>query len=200
METGVRAAVLFVGVLVCQLFNAIGFGIESGGMAGSLLMLIPLTGLGWLILSGSLLLPPILRRLVRPLRAERGISILSHWSGQLLSGTPAVMQRFVGAKGLLQTVKNGDGSSQGDIQMSEETTAAVVSEPRRSHGPNLDYVYKLSIVVLAGAGSHPRGALCGQGGGLQDSRIRARAAPARRALSRRAGRPAGTRRSRWSTR
>ncbi len=146
---GVRAAVLFGGVLVCQLFNAIGFGIESGGMAGSLLMLIPLTGLGWLILSGSLLLPPILRRLVRPLRAERGISILSHWSGQLLSGPPAVMQRFVGAKGLLQTVKNGDGSFLGDIQMSEETTAAVVSEPRRSHGPNLDYVYKLSIVVLA---------------------------------------------------
>jgi len=33
--------------------------------------------------------------------------------------------------------------------MSEETTAAAVPESRRSYGPNLDYVYKLSIVVLA---------------------------------------------------
>ena len=33
--------------------------------------------------------------------------------------------------------------------MSEETTAAVVPETRRTYGPNLDYVYKLSIVVLA---------------------------------------------------
>ena len=145
----VRAAVLFGGVLASQLFNAIGVGFEFGGMTDSLVLLIPLTGLGWLILSGPLLLPPILRRLVRLLRAERGIAIISQWGGQLLSGIPADMQRFVGAKSLLQTVKIGDGSSQGDIQMSEETTAAVVSEPRRRYGPNLDYVYKLSIVVLA---------------------------------------------------
>ncbi len=33
--------------------------------------------------------------------------------------------------------------------MSEETAAAVAPETRTTYGPNLDYVYKLSIVVLA---------------------------------------------------
>ncbi len=145
----VRAAVLYGGVFACQLFNVIGMGIEFGGAIDSLVFAIPLTGLGWLILSGPLLLPPILRWLVRVLRAERGIATLSQWGGQLHSGTFAVSQRFVGVKRLLQTVKHRERSSKGEGQMSEETTAAVVPETRRTYGPNLDYVYKLSIVVLA---------------------------------------------------
>ncbi len=148
-ENWVRAAVLFSGVLTCQLFNVIGIGIEFGGAIDSLVFVIPLTGLGWLILSGPLLLPPILRWLVRVLRVERGIATLSQWGGQLQSGISAASHLFVGVKRLLQTVKHGERSSKGEGQMSEETTAAVVPETRRTYGPNLDYVYKLSIVVLA---------------------------------------------------
>ena len=148
-ENWVRAAVLFGGVLACQPFNVIGVGIEFGGMIDSLVLLIPLTGLGWLILSGPLLLPPLLRWLVRVLGVERGIAALSHWGGWPLSGISVVLQRFAGVKRLLQNVKHGERSSKGDGQMSEETTAAVVPETRRTYGPNLDYVYKLSIVFLA---------------------------------------------------
>ena len=148
-ERWVRAAVLLGGALACQPLNIMGVGIEFGDMIDSLVLLVPLTGLGWLILSGPLLLPPILRWLVRVLRVERVIAVLSHWGRSLLSVSSAFLRRFVGVKRLLQTVKHGERSSKGEGQMSEETTAAVVPETRRTYGPNLDYVYKLSIVVLA---------------------------------------------------
>ena len=145
-----RAAVLFGGVLLCQLFSLVSAGIlELGGSIVILYLLIPLTGLGWLILSGPLLLPPLLQWLIRAQKAEGAIASLSQKAGRMLSGMSTAAARAGDARNLLQSVKTRDRSPKGEIQMSEETTAAVVAETRQSYRSNVDYIYKLSIVFLA---------------------------------------------------
>ena len=145
-----RAAVLFGGVLLCQLFSLVSAGIlELGGSIVILYLLIPLTGLGWLILSGPLLLPPLLQWLIRAQKAEGAIASLSQKAGRMLSGMSTAAARAGDARNLLKSVKTRDRSPKGEIQMSEETTAAVVAETRQSYRSNVDYIYKLSIVFLA---------------------------------------------------
>ena len=145
-----RAAVLFGGVLLCQLFSLVGAGmLELGGSIAILYLLIPLTGLGWLILSGPLLLPPLLQWLIRAQKAEGAIASLSQKAGRMLPGMSTAAARAGDARNLLQSVKTRDRSPKGEIQMSEETTAAVVAETRQSYRSNVDYIYKLSIVFLA---------------------------------------------------
>ena len=76
-ENWTRAAVLFGGVLLSQLFNLIGTGISDPGYTiVTLDLLIWLTSLGWLILCGPLLLPPLIRWLIRLLKALRAIATL----------------------------------------------------------------------------------------------------------------------------
>ena len=145
-----RSAVLFGGVLLCQLFSLVGAGmLELGGSIAILYLLIPLAGLGWLILSGPLLLPPLLQWLIRALKAEGAIASLSQKAWRMLSGMSTAAARAGDARNLLQSVKTRDRSPKGEIQMSEETTAAVVAETRQSYRSNVDYIYKLSIVFLA---------------------------------------------------
>ncbi len=144
-----RAGVLFGGVLLSQLFNLIGFGMNKPGIMATLVLLIPFTGLGWLILSGPLLLPPLLQWLIRVLKAERVMASLSRQGGPILSGLSTAAHLAGNAKSLLHSVKTGDDSTQGETQMSEETTVPVVAETRQSSRPNVDYIYKLSIVFLA---------------------------------------------------
>ena len=145
-----RAAVLFGGVLLCQLFSLVGAGmLELGGSIAILYLLIPLTGLGWLILSGPLLLPPLLQWLIRALKAEGAIDSLSQKAGRMLSGMSTAAGRAGDARNLLKSVKTRDRSLKGESQMSEETATPVVAETRPLYGPKLDYIYRLSIVFLA---------------------------------------------------
>ena len=62
-----QAALLFGGVLLAQSLFLIGMGYVQDLRSGlrTLALLIPYGGLGWLILSGPLLLPPLLQWLIR---------------------------------------------------------------------------------------------------------------------------------------
>ena len=149
-ENLARACVLFGGVLLSQLFSPSGTGIgEPGNTISTLILVISFTGLGWVILSGPLLLPPLLQWLIRLLKAERTLASLWRLGGRILSRMSTTVRRVGDVNDLLQSEKTGDSSSKGDSQMSEETAAPVVAKPRQSFGPNLDYVYKMSIVILA---------------------------------------------------
>ena len=70
-ENWARAALLFGGVVPAQLLFLIGIRLQDphAGME-TLLLLIPLACLGWLILSGPLLLPTLLQWLLGKFKAE----------------------------------------------------------------------------------------------------------------------------------
>ena len=79
-ENFARMVVLFGGVPLSHSLFLIplivfSFGETLGGFDDAPLFLIS-AGLGWLILSGSLLFPPLLQRLIRLLRVERAIACL----------------------------------------------------------------------------------------------------------------------------
>ena len=79
-ENLARMVVLFGGVPLSHSFFLIplivfSFGETLGSFDDAPLFLIS-AGLGWLILSGSLLFPPLLQRLIRLLRVERAIACL----------------------------------------------------------------------------------------------------------------------------
>ena len=147
-EKRARAALLFGGVLLAQLLYLFGFGLldMSDAGFGALLLPIPLAGLGWLILSGPLLLPPLLQSLIRLPIAERAIASLSRQGGPILSALAAGANH---AQNPPPSAKAGDHPPKGETPMSEETTATVLAETGRPVGPNLERIYKLSIVFLA---------------------------------------------------
>ena len=147
----VQAALLFGGVLLAQSLFLIGFGYveDSGSGLRTLALLIPYGGLGWLILSGPLLLPPLLQWLVRLLRAEQAIVSLWQKGRRILSSLSAVAGRPRVAKKVLKSVMDGDSSPKGEIPMSEDTAAPVVPQSSQRAPTDLDRYYKLSIVVLA---------------------------------------------------
>ena len=146
-----QAALLFGGVLLAQSLFLIGMGYVQDLRSGlrTLAMLIPYGGLGWLILSGPLLLPPLLQWLVRLLRAEH--VIISFWQQgrRIFSSLSAVAGRPRVAKKVLKSVMDGDSSPKGEIPMSEDAAAPVVPQTSQRVPTDLDRYYKLSIVVLA---------------------------------------------------
>ena len=147
----VQAALLFGGVLLAQSLFLIGMGYvqDLGSGLRTLAMLIPYGGLGWLILSGPLLLPPLLQWLIRLLRAEQATVSLWQKGRRILSSLSAVAGRPRVAKKVLKSVMDGDSSPKGEIPMSEETAAPVVPQSSQRVPTDLDRYYKLSIVVLA---------------------------------------------------
>ena len=147
----VQAALLFGGVLLAQSLFLIGFGYveDLGSGLRTLAMLIPYGGLGWLILSGPLLLPPLLQWLIRLLRAEQATVSLWQKGRRILSSLSAVAGRPRVAKKVLKSVMDGDSSPKGEIPMSEDTAAPVVPQSSPRVPTDLDRYYKLSIVVLA---------------------------------------------------
>ena len=147
----VQAALLFGGVLLAQSLFLIGFGYveDLGSGLRTLAMLIPYGGLGWLILSGPLLLPPLLQWLIRLLRAEHVITSLWQKGRRIFSSLSAVAGRPRVAKKVLKSVMDGDSSPKGEIPMSEDAAAPVVPQTSQRVPTDLDRYYKLSIVVLA---------------------------------------------------
>ena len=146
-----QAALLFGGVLLAQSLFLIGSGYveDLGSGLRTLAMLIPYGGLGWLILSGPLLLPPLLQWLIRLLRAEQATVSLWQKGRRILSSLSAVAGRPRVAKNVLKSVMERDSSPKGEIPMSEETAAPVVPQSSQRVPTDLDRYYKLSIVVLA---------------------------------------------------
>ena len=146
-----QAALLFGGVLLAQSLFLIGMGYVQDLRSGlrTLAMLIPYGGLGWLILSGPLLLPPLLQWLIRLLRAEQATVSLWQQGRRILSSLSAVAGRPRVAKKVLKSVMDGDSSPKGEIPMSEDTAAPVVPQSSQRVPTDLDRYYKLSIVVLA---------------------------------------------------
>ncbi len=146
-----QAALLFGGVLLAQSLFLIGMGYVQDLRSGlrTLAMLIPYGGLGWLILSGPLLLPPLLQWLIRLLRAEQATVSLWQKGRRILSSLSAVAGRPRVAKKVLKSVMDGDSSPKGEIPMSEDAAAPVVPQSSQRVPTDLDRYYKLSIVVLA---------------------------------------------------
>ena len=147
----VQAALLFGGVLLAQSLFLIGMGYvqDLGSGLRTLAMLIPYGGLGWLILSGPLLLPPLLQWLIRLLRAEQATVSFWQQGRRIFSSLSAVAGRPRVAKKVLKSVMDGDSSPKGEIPMSEDAAAPVVPQTSQRVPTDLDRYYKLSIVVLA---------------------------------------------------
>ena len=147
-----QAALLFLGVTVSNLVFLLGFGYEYGferGL-GFLILLVPLAGLGWLILSGPILLPPLVQWLFRVLRVEEFIAPSLQFGGRVLLRTFGARERADDESSPLLSEETGHSSPKGEAKMSEETVATTVPETRRPVGSDLERFYKLSVVVLAG--------------------------------------------------
>ena len=147
----VQAAILFGGVLLAQSLFLIGSGYVEDLRSGlrTLAMLIPFVGLGWLILSGPLLLPPLLQWLIRLLKAEHAVTSLWQKGRSIFSSLSSASRRARDSENFPNSVKDGDSSPKGELPMSEETVAPPVPETRQRAATDLDRFYKLSVVVLA---------------------------------------------------
>ena len=147
----VQAALLFGGVLLAQSLFLIGSGYVEDLRSGlrTLAMLIPFVGLGWLILSGPLLLPPLLQWLIRLLKAEHAVISLWQKGRSIFSSLSSASGRARDTENFPNSVKDGDSSPKGELPMSEETVAPPVPETRQRAATDLDRFYKLSVVVLA---------------------------------------------------
>ena len=146
-----QAVLLFGGVLLTQTMFLIG-STSLGNFRQNpsiLLLLLPLIVLGWLILSGPLLLPPLLQRLIRLPKVEHTIDSLWQKGRSIFPSLYSVSRQARDAESFLNPVKDGERSPKGETPMSEETTAPVVPETRPRAATDLDRFYKLSVVVLA---------------------------------------------------
>lgn len=146
-----RGAALYGGVLLAQLLMSVGFG-GLGGQEGLnhffiVAAAVPLVLLGWLILSGPFLLPPLAQSLKGLTGAERAFGPLLQ-SGRRILALPSLVANRVAAD-LRQSLRSGYSSRKGERTVSEETGAAEVPQTGRSGRPELDRVYRLSIVALA---------------------------------------------------
>lgn len=146
-----QAVLLFGGVILTQTMFLLG-STSLGNFRQNpsiLLLLIPLIVLGWLILSGPLLLPPLLQRLIRLLPVEHTIDFLWQKGRSIFPSLSSVSRQARDAESFLNPVKDEERSPKGETPMSEETTAPVVPETRPRAATDLDRFYKLSVVVLA---------------------------------------------------
>jgi len=146
-----QAVLLFGGVILTQTMFLLG-STSLGNFRQNpsiLLLLIPLIVLGWLILSGPLLLPPLLQRLIRLLPVEHTIDSLWQKSRSIFPSLSLLSRRASDTGNFPNPVKDGERSPKGETPMSEETTAPVVPETRPRAATDLDRFYKLSVVLLA---------------------------------------------------
>ena len=146
-----QAALLFIGVAVSNLFFLLGYGYGYGfGISlDILIILVPLVGLSWLVLSGPLLLPPLVQWLVRVLRVEKIVAPSLQQFGRVLFSKTGATVRASDETGPLHSEKAGIDSPKGEVSMSQETVVQDVPETRQPVGSDLDRPYKLSIIVLA---------------------------------------------------
>lgn len=146
-----QAALLFPGVIVSNLFFLLGYGYAYGferGL-GFFILLVPLAGLSWLILSGPILLPPLVQWLFRVLKVERLLAPSLQRAGRVLLRITGATVRASHEIGPLHSEKAGHSSPKGEVRMSQETVVQEVPETRRPVGSDLERLYKFSVVVLA---------------------------------------------------
>ena len=146
-----QAALLFGSVILTQALFLTSYAnvVDFRQSLSALLLLIPLVGLGWLILSGPLLLPPLLQWLIRLLKAEHAVTSLWQKGRSIFSSLSSASRRARDSENFPNSVKDGDSSPKGELPMSEETVAPPVPETRQRAATDLDRFYKLSVVVLA---------------------------------------------------
>ena len=146
-----QAVLLYGGVIFTQTLFLIGYPFLGNFRQSPsvLLLLLPLIVLGWLILSGPLLLPPLLQRLIRLLPVEHTIDSLWQKSRSIFPSLSLLSRRASDTGNFPNPVKDGERSPKGETPMSEETTAPLVPETRPRAATDLDRFYKSSVVVLA---------------------------------------------------
>lgn len=146
-----QAPLLFLGVAVTNILFVLGYGYGYGLGRGLdiLIMLVPIVGISCLVLSGPLLLPPLLQWLLRVLRVEEIVAPTLQQFGRALLRITGAAVRVNDELGPLQSVKEGNDSPKGEVRMSQETVVQDVPERRQPVGTDLDRPYKLSVIVLA---------------------------------------------------
>ncbi len=147
----IRTAVLYGGVILTHTLFFIGLGYldDVGRVRDILVMLIALVGLGWLILSGPFLLPPLVQWLIRVLRAGGTAGSIRIKVGRIWPDLTGEKTRISDSLGLLRSEDAGGLSPKGEVNMSEANVESVLPDTRQTAGPNLDRLYKLSITILA---------------------------------------------------
>ena len=150
-KIGPQAALLYGGVIVTQamFLTASSYFVGIEDALNVLVMLIPLAGMGWVILSGPLLLPPLVQWLVRVLKVEKTLAPSLQQIGRVLLRVTGATVRANEARGPLHSVKAGNDSPKREAKMSQETVVQDVPEKRQTAGSDLERLYKLSIIVLA---------------------------------------------------
>lgn len=145
-----RATLLFGGVIFTNMLFLLSFGYVENlrGILSMFTVLIPLVGLAWLILSGPLLLPPLVQWLAGILGIEKTLATFVNKAARLLSALTGAAARINGPTVLPQPEKAGHDFPQGEENMSEETAVTAVPNTRQTIGSDLERLYKLSIVVL----------------------------------------------------
>lgn len=148
-----QMAVLFGGVPLCHsLFWTILIGYSFGEQfdyKNDIQLILTTAGLGWLILSGPLLVPPFVHWLIGKLGIEN--TLASSWNkvARIFPESTRATKRSSDSTVLPQSEMAGHDSPQGEANMSEETVVTAVPETRRPVGSDLERLYKVSIVVLA---------------------------------------------------
>ncbi|MXY91910.1 MAG: SPFH domain-containing protein [Caldilineaceae bacterium SB0664_bin_27] len=145
-----RATLLFGGVIFTNMLFLLSYGYVENlrGIMGMFTVLIPLVGLAWLILSGPLLLPPLVKWLIGILGFEKAFTSFTDGVARALPPSTGVTDRISDLPVLPQSEKGGHDSPKGEANMSEETVVAAAPERRQAVGADLERFYKLSIVVL----------------------------------------------------
>ncbi|MDE0141824.1 MAG: SPFH domain-containing protein [Caldilineaceae bacterium] len=145
-----RATLLFGGVIFTNMFFLLSYGYVENlrGFMGMFTVLIPLVGLSWLILSGPLLLPPLVKWLIGILGIEKAFTSFTDGVARALPPSTGVTDRISDLPVLPQSEMGGHDSPKGEANMSEETVVAAAPEKRQPVGADLERFYKLSIVVL----------------------------------------------------
>ena len=147
----IRTAPLYGGVILAQALFLIGLGYldDVGRVRDILVMLIALVGLGWVILSGPFLLPPLVQWLIRVLRAGGTIGSFQDKVGRIWADLTGEKTGINDSLGLIRSEDAGGLSPKGEVNMSEANVESVLPDTRQTAGPNLDRLYKLSITILA---------------------------------------------------
>ncbi|MYH63210.1 MAG: SPFH domain-containing protein, partial [Caldilineaceae bacterium SB0675_bin_29] len=146
-----QAPLLFLGVAVSNLLFVLGYGYGYGlgRSLDILIMLVPIVGFSWLVLSGPLLLPPLVQWLLRVFRVEEIVAPTLQQFGRIPLRISGAAFRVKDETGPLQSVKAESNSPKGEVRMSQETVVQDVPETRQPVGSDLDRPYKLSVIVLA---------------------------------------------------
>ena len=146
-----RVALLFGGVIITNMLFLLGYGYPENlrGVLSMFMTLIPLAGLAWLILSGPLLLPPLVQWLLRILGIDKNLAAFKNEIARDPLLSTEATETTTDPPVLPQSDMPGRDSPQGEENMSEETVVTAIPETRRPVGSDLERLYKLSIVLLA---------------------------------------------------